>query len=234
MRIDFHSHILPGIDDGSKDLSQSAEMLKELKKQGVDTVVATPHFYVNQNNVDTFIRRRNESYDLLIKELSGTDGVPAVVLGAEVMFYNDIQSLENIEKLCIGDTGYIMIEMPHTQWNDAVFDRLFKLTVNRGIKLIIAHIDRYINKHNNKYMTELAQLKAILQINAAAFTGSFFEKKRAVSLIKNKTVQLIGSDCHNMTSRRPRIDEAYNLIEKKLGTAAVLHLEHFAERILYK
>ena len=65
MVIDFHTHILPGIDDGSSDLQMSMAMLNEERHQGVDVVVLTPHFYGSQESIDHFIHKRNKAYALL-------------------------------------------------------------------------------------------------------------------------------------------------------------------------
>lgn len=71
MIIDCHTHLLPGIDDGAKDLSTSLEMLNEEKKQGVDYVIATPHFYANRDKMEKFIDRRERAYSEVSKEIFG-------------------------------------------------------------------------------------------------------------------------------------------------------------------
>ena len=114
--IDFHSHILPGIDDGSKDVAESLAMLSALKEQGVDTVVATPHFYANHHSVEEFLRRRQKAMDRLSAELS--EGAPTIVLGAEVRYYEGISHLQNLESLCIGDSKLLLLEMPFYKWTE--------------------------------------------------------------------------------------------------------------------
>ena len=64
--IDWHSHILPGIDDGSRDVSESLALIEKLSEQGVDTVVATPHFYADDNSVDAFLEKRNKAYEAML------------------------------------------------------------------------------------------------------------------------------------------------------------------------
>ena len=82
--IDFHSHILPGIDDGSKDAATSLLMLNALKKQGADTVCATSHFYATQRSVERFLFRRQEAWDRLCEVLP--QDAPRILLGAEVLY----------------------------------------------------------------------------------------------------------------------------------------------------
>ena len=140
--------------------------------------------------------------------------------------------LDDIEKLCIGDTYYILIEMPFTPWDKSIFDRLFRLTRDNGLIPVIAHIDRYYNKNNKKYFKLFGETESVIQINAEAVLGSFFQKRRSLKMIKKGFVSLVGSDCHNMTSRRPDSGKAYKVIEKKLGKRAVSFIEHISEDIL--
>ena len=96
--IDFHTHILPGVDDGSKNVEESLLMLDSMKNQGVKTVIATPHFYANDESVESFLSRRNEAFSSLKKSLA--DG-PEIILGAEVRYYDGISRLEDLKKLRI-------------------------------------------------------------------------------------------------------------------------------------
>ena len=82
--IDFHSHILPGMDDGSKSTQESLEMLDMLRAQGVDTVAATPHFYARENPPEVFLRRRAEAWNRLRPQLTADS--PRVLLGASAMW----------------------------------------------------------------------------------------------------------------------------------------------------
>ncbi|MBR1629024.1 MAG: capsular polysaccharide biosynthesis protein, partial [Lachnospiraceae bacterium] len=82
MVIDFHTHVLPGIDDGARDLETSIEMLDKMKKQGVDLVVATPHFYADRMTVDGFLKNREKAFEAV--ESRRRDGWPKVMKGAEV------------------------------------------------------------------------------------------------------------------------------------------------------
>ena len=95
--IDWHSHVLPGVDDGSRDLTESLAMLSSLASQGVSFVVATPHFIANNESVDDFLERRNNASALLSEKI--TDGMPGVILGAEVKYYSGISHMAELEKL---------------------------------------------------------------------------------------------------------------------------------------
>ena len=95
--IDFHSHILPGIDDGSRNVKMSLGMIEELSRQGVDTICATSHFYVTQRTPEHFLERRQEAYELLEPVLP--DNAPRILLGAEVLYFPGISRLESLPSL---------------------------------------------------------------------------------------------------------------------------------------
>ena len=138
--IDFHSHILPAMDDGSKNEQESIAMLTELKNQGITRVIATPHFYANGESVSAFLSRRQKSFE----KLNLNSNFPQVVLGAEVRYYEGISRLADLTKLCINGTDLLLLEMPSAKWTDFVIKELISLASNGNITLVLAHIERYI------------------------------------------------------------------------------------------
>ena len=108
--IDFHSHILPSIDDGSKDVEMSLQMVALLQKQGVDTVCATSHFYATQRSPERFLQRRAEAYEALRAALP--EDAPAIRLGAEVLYFPGISHMAALPQLCLEGTKLLLLEMP--------------------------------------------------------------------------------------------------------------------------
>ncbi|MCD8010975.1 MAG: hypothetical protein LUF34_09435 [Lachnospiraceae bacterium] len=98
--IDFHSHILPGLDDGSSSIEESIEMLRLSARKGVKTMVATPHFYAQKEAPEHFLERRRQSWARLAPRLP--EEAPEIYLGAEVYYYTRISNTENLSRLCIG------------------------------------------------------------------------------------------------------------------------------------
>ncbi len=198
--IDFHTHILPGMDDGSKDVHQSLEMLRMEQKMGIDTVFLTPHFYASQNSPETFLNRREEAWQRLQEGLE--EDLPQLLLGAEVQYYESIGYAENLRSLCVQGTNLLLLEMPFNRWDDRVVRTVLDLNGTDGIQIVLAHIDRYL-KFVKEDIWALFQRNGILmQLNASAFSG-WLHRRKAVSLMQNGTVQFIGSDCHNLDSRKP-------------------------------
>jgi len=141
--VDFHSHILPAIDDGSRDVAESLELIKLLKEQGINTVVATPHFIANQESLDSFLIRRSNAFNLLKTEF--TDNDISILLGAEVKFYPGISRMEGLEKLCIEESNILLIEMPFEKWSELTVKEILEISNLKNLTVVIAHIDRYLS-----------------------------------------------------------------------------------------
>jgi len=215
--IDFHTHILPEVDDGSKSVEQSLEMLQQLKLQGVETVVLTPHFYPQSDRPESFLSRRQQAYEKLLEEVKGTEGLPQLRLGSEVYYFNGIGSWEGLKDLAIEGTDYVLVEMPFTKWSGRMYDELDGIYRNLGLVPVIAHIDRYINIFTaNGVMKEIAELNAKVQANADFFINGK-TRNLALKMLKNGDINILGSDCHNLADRKPNLAQAGEIICTRLG-----------------
>ncbi len=230
--IDMHSHVLPAIDDGSKDLEMTLEMLKESYTQGITDVLATPHFYISKNNVERFLEKRNKAYDLVINEIRGKSGYPNVYAGAEVYFFNGISRMDDLDELCINKSRYMLLEMPFNKWSNKVLAEVENIIFDRKIIPVIAHIERYIDfQKGTDNIESLFSLDVIIQLNAS-FVNYIFTRGKAMKWINNNVVQLLGSDMHNTDSRPPNLGKAYEYIRKKLGNDAVAKINDLGKEIL--
>lgn len=218
--IDWHSHILPGIDDGSQSAEESIAMLKMLSEQGVKEVVATPHFFANNETVESFLTRRDEAYEKLKEQLF--EGAPKIRLGAEVSYYSGISRLPDLKQLCIQDTKCLLLEMPMTKWTEYILKEVEELAHRGKITLILAHVDRYFQ--SAKVWERLGESGCVMQINAGSVIG-LATRFRMLRLLQRRAVHCVGSDCHNTTSRAPRIGRAFDIIEKKLGGGFIGQLQ---------
>lgn len=231
--IDFHSHILPKLDDGSKSSEMSLQMLQLSYAHGIDVMVATPHFYIKHNTVDRFIGSRDASYKALVKRIneSGAD-VPEIILGAEVYYFGNIASLPELERLCIGTTRYLLLELPFEEWTQKIITDCEKLVYDCKIIPVIAHLDRYLTyqKHNN-YIQELLNMGAVIQMNGEYING-ILTRRKALALIKSGVVSLLGSDCHNMGKRLPNLDKTFKIILDKCGQETLSRIDRCGREIL--
>ena len=227
--IDWHSHILPKVDDGSRDTEESKGLLKQLAEQGVTTVVATPHFIADNESVLSFIERRNAAYERL--KNSGAVGELKILLGAEVEYYSGISRLAELRDLCIEKTRLLLLEMPITTWTEYTVKELIEIATTKNIVLILAHVERALMLQSSKTMQRLMAAGVLMQANASFFIDSR-TKRKALRLLRKGEIQLIGSDCHNINQRPPEIGKAYEIINRKFGEEFVTGLNEYGNSVL--
>ncbi len=230
--VDFHSHILPGIDDGSQSVDESIKMLKLSWEHGVRTIVATPHYYASDESVDSFLKRRDRSFDMLQKELENISfDVPNIVLGAEVYFFNSMGHSDDIKKLSIGNTKYILVEMPFSPWTTSTINEIYSI-MSKNMIPIIAHIERYFNQEKKSgKIEELMDTDVFIQMNCE-YINDIFTRRKALKLIENNIINVIGSDCHNLSNRAPNMGKAISIIENKLGYDVIENIYNTSMYIL--
>lgn len=213
--IDFHSHILPGIDDGSRDLATSLLMLNALKKQGCDTVCATSHFYATQRSVEHFLFRRQEAWEKLEPILP--PDAPRILLGAEVLYFPGIGHMEELPKLCLEGTNLLLLEMPFEPWTARCTQEVRELARRGDVQILLAHIERYFYYQPLDVWDEFLDLGILMQSNAEFFLP-FLSRRKALKLLEDGYIHLLGSDAHNMNSRAPHMDIAFDRIRRSLGS----------------
>lgn len=189
MIIDFHAHILPGLDHGCDDLNMSIEQLQRAKKIGVDVVAATSHFNPYVETIDDFLRRRQKSWATL--RSIWTPDLPEIILGAETLICNNIYKMEGLLNLAFQGTSVFLIEMPFGEWNRNLIHTVEK--VNELCKgcAVIAHVDRYVIK-NVEILFDIG-LKG--QVNVAGLFN-IFRRRHLVKWIEQGSVVALGSDIH--------------------------------------
>ena len=233
-RVDFHSHILPGVDDGSRSVEESLEMLRAEARQGIGTVVATPHFYANHDTPERFLRRRAAAWEMLQTAMAQEAGLPEVILGAEVYYFSGISDSDQLHRLTTGQKRYIMLEMPTVPWTQNMYQEMENIYTKHGITPIIAHIDRYISPlRHRQILDRLEELPVLVQANSDFFLRPI-TAPLALRMLKEKRIHLLGSDCHNCSTRKPELGRAIEKIEKHLGASALEHLRFYEETVLGK
>lgn len=212
---DLHCHILPGMDDGAKDVATSLALLRREKQDGVENIAFTSHFNSERTTVDAYLEKRARAFDALCAGLEAEPMGLQFKLGAEVFFSPKLCDLE-VEKLCIGDTAYMLLEFPTTHKPHFIQQTLQELQ-SRGILPLIAHIERY------PYVLDDPQLLyqwvasgAYAQINAGALLDASLRKK-LFKFISWGLVHVVSTDTHSLDKRPPKMREALDILEKKLG-----------------
>lgn len=228
--IDFHCHVLPGIDDGSRNTKMSVEMLQQEYAQGVDIVVATPHFYPERDNLPHFLSKRAEAR----RKLENLDipDIPHLRYGAEVAYFPGIGKAQDIdEALCIEGTRTMLLEMPFAQWDSQTISDA-EIFCSRGTAIVLAHVERYLPfQKDPAALQEILALPVFVQINAECLL-SWQTKRKGIALFEEHTAHLLGSDAHNMTQRKPNLAAGREELEKRLGAKALRRIDRYGEALL--
>lgn len=221
MIIEFHSHVLPGVDDGSSSVEESIEMLHMEKQQGIQHVVATPHFYAHHDTPERFLARRDRAEQKLRSAMERYADMPTLSVGAEVYYFQGISDCDALFDLTIDRLGCILLEMPDSPWGESMFTEIDHIRSKQGILPIIAHIDRYIGPFRDYGIPKrLESLSVLVQANA-----NFFIRKStsamALRMLRQGRIHILGSDCHNTSTRKPNLMDALAVINTKLGNSAI-------------
>ena len=173
--IDFHSHILPGVDDGSKNVETSLEMLRQSAAQGVTDICLTPHFYAEQNTPEKFLEKRTRAAEELFSHLES--GLPRIHLGAEVKYFEGICQCEDLELLKLQGTDIILIEMPFMNWTDRIWRDIEEISSYPNTKVMLAHLERYLQFNTQKSRVKAEKTKIFFQKASSGFGDVSFKER---------------------------------------------------------
>lgn len=230
--VDFHTHVLPQIDDGSASIKESLALLRMEAEQGVRRVVATPHFYAQVDTPKSFLERRAAAVSRLRQAMEAFPKLPRLSVGAEVHYFSGIGDADILLELTIDNGRFILIEMPMIAWTDKMYQDLENIYKHFGLIPIVAHVDRYIGPMQTYGIPErLVELPVVIQANSSFFQR-FSTKRMALRMLEQGQIHLLGSDCHNLKDRPVNMKQTVDLIEKKLGQEAIARINEWERRIL--
>lgn len=214
---DIHSHILPAVDDGAKDMNEALKILEMMKIDGITDVIATPHFYPDNDSLNDFKSRTEKAYNALCAAAAGKN-LPNILLGSEVLYYRYIGTSEAAEQFCINGSRYLLLELTDNCITDSFFEDITNLKSKAGVTPIIAHIERYHRSSAYKKLLKFVKKEGILtQINASSFFSPHY-CKTAEKLIKKGYVNFLATDAHSTDKRPPKMKDALEYISGKLGS----------------
>lgn len=211
-QIDIHTHILPGVDDGSRDWTESRAMLKSAYNQGIRHLIATPHFSQHQQveQLESLARQLRAEAKNISPELE-------VSLGQEVLYFEDLVSfLADGKVLTLAGSRCVLVEF-YPQDSFARIMRAINQLQRSSYVPMIAHIERYQCLYEKGKIEELKQTGAYLQMNYGSLIGGLLDKRVrwCRRQVRRGYIDFFGSDMHNMTTRPPRIQEAVAWIKKQ-------------------
>ena len=203
--VDIHSHILPGIDDGAKNIDESISLISKMKKIGFSKIIGTPHVYEGVHN------NTKESIESSFDELNKNDLKKVKVsYGAEYMLNDSIiKKAANKSLLCLKDS-FVLVEMSYIAAPKQLYEIIFEL-IHNGYMPIIAHPERYRFYHNNfKNYEKLKKYGCKFQLNLFSLTNYYGKDVMSVSekLLKMEMIDYVGSDIHNVK----QINNFYDLV----------------------
>ena len=218
--IDFHNHILPDVDDGSKSTDISLEMLRFAQSQGITEVVNTVHFQHPK------MEKKLISYEIIKKK---TDKLQNLLnqnkidiklhFGSEVYFLPNLMTIKNNPLTTFGNGKYMLIEFPLIQVPELQKKHLFDLKLS-GVTPIIAHPERYITVQDDLSMvTTWLEAGCLIQVDAGSILGKLGKKSKEVAekILKNGWCQIIGSDSHDNSNRNFCLREAHDYVMRWIG-----------------
>lgn len=232
--VDIHSHILPGLDDGAKDMKDSLELAKMAVQEGIHTIIATPHHKngTYENTKQQILVQVDELNEQLKKE-----NIPLTVLpGQETRIYGDILSDYDKDEILTLNNGnqYLFIELPSNHVPRYTEQLLFDIQL-RGLTPIIVHPERNQEiMEQPDLLYQLVKKGALTQITAASVAGFFGKniKKFSLQLIDANLTHFVSSDAHNTSNRTFKMTEAFEVIGKKYGNDIIYLFKENAELLV--
>ena len=220
--LDIHSHILPGVDDGSSAMAETLGMLQIAYAEDVRTIIATPHYLPGRHN------KRAEDLRRIHREVCEQAGknMPdlKILLGNEIYFNESaIEDVKKKKALTLADTDYVLIEFSVMSESKRFFHAV-RVFSEAGYRPVFAHAERYANLYKKEdIISKLIDAGAYIQINAESFAGGFMDRHAAYcrKLLELGMVHFIGSDCHNLTDRKPKMRTPLETLKKSAYTRQV-------------
>lgn len=227
-KVDFHSHIVPGIDDGSRNFAMTSSMLEISKNQEVKYIAATSHFICGE------LEYSREEYDLILKNVQENVKDINVVSGMEVYINPDLKKLYKEKRIwTINDSRYMLIELPMNDFPVYTEEVFYELRLE-GIIPILAHPERNRAIIKDETLLEtLIEQGAIAQMNVGSLTGVFGNtvKEFAERLVKRNMIHILGSDAHNDAHRTTSVEQGRNVL-KKINPNLFNWIEENEEKII--
>ncbi len=226
---DFHTHILPDIDDGPKTPEKALILINSLKAQGIKNIVLSSHYYSNKESMEDFLKRRNEAYRTLLPYIPEDINIK---LGSEV-YVTKYMFTERIDfsPVCMEGTPYMLTEFPFSASFEGESLNMLMRLMGLGVRPIIPHVERYEKLvKNTDTLSELIEMGVIIQANACSFTDRRISSK-LLKLMKKGYIHIISSDAHSEHHNPPEsFGDAVKVIGKKCPEA-ISALEKNASRI---
>lgn len=216
--VDVHCHLMPYVDDGAESLAVAKAMLEEQVRQGVDTVILTPHWRSRMfMTPDEQVLKQFARLQALRAE---NLRLPRLYLGREYHCNSDfLRRMKQKPLQTMGGGAFVLAEFAYPDSGAYILEMIQSIQAN-GYRVAVAHIERYAAVQKDKYFArQMADLGAWLQINADSVMGQngFTQKRVCRRLLKEGMVQLVASDAHDLERRAPNLGDCAEYLQRKAG-----------------
>lgn len=216
--IDFHTHILPNVDDGAKSIEESMLLLKEAKNAGFNTTVLTSHYMENYYEIN--VEERTNLLNSIKNCLQEQKIDMNLILGNEIYITDKISELIKSNEVCsINNTRYVLFELPFNMKPINLYDVIYNMLQNKFVP-ILAHPERYsFIQQNPNIVCDLIEKGVLMQSNYGSFIGQYGKKAKIImkKLLQNDMIHILGTDVHRVNTIYPKIPQILSSMEKFIG-----------------
>ena len=216
--IDFHTHILPNIDDGARSIDETFNLIKEAQKAGFEAIVSTSHYRENYYETDT--PEREVWVNAIYENLQVKNIDIKLYLGNEIyMSENIIKLLEEGKASTINDTSYVLFELPRDVEPDNLYDIIHEM-LHCKLVPILAHPERYsFIQKEPELVYDLIQKGVLMQASYGSVIGQFGKKAQIIvkKFLENNMIHFLGTDVHRQNTIYAQIPEILNELNSLIG-----------------
>ena len=214
MRADVHSHLLPGIDDGARDVEQTKCALRSMRECGIHYLAFTPHYYAFLQPLSVFLDQREMAWNTVRSLPEARD--MHLTLGAEVYLTEEVFNYEDLKPLCYEGTDLMLTELETLdRFTPALERRLMRLTDDYAITPVLAHVDRYpFLIDDMELLSHLLDIGCLFQVNLDSFAPLFFRRK-VFRLASDGMIHFLVQDVHQLPLTGKARTKLFATVEKR-------------------
>ena len=223
--IDIHSHILPNIDDGSRSIEETFNLIKEAKEAGFEGIVCTSHYM--ENYYETNRPEREVWINAIHENLENKNIDMNLYLGNEIyMSDNIIELLEDGKATTMNDTSYVLFELPMNAEPMNLYDMVYEMQQYKIVP-ILAHPERYsFVQTDPELIYDLIDKGVLMQANYGSIIGQYGKKAQMIvqKFLENNMIHMLGTDVHRQNTIYPKIPEIILELKSLIGEEKVKEL----------
>ena len=225
--IDMHSHILPGMDDGSRSMGQTLRMLETAVSEGITTMIATPHNMPGKGcPPGSVVRRKVDELRRTVEQ----EGIPLEIVAGTEYYYREevLDILDSEDAVTLGNSDCVLVEFEPLAERNYIRNALRNI-LGFGYRPVIAHVERYAKlMEDTAVLGDMRKNGILVQVNAMSVTGDNGRqaKKDVRGLLKKGMVDFVATDAHSDGRRAPYMEKCAEVLYRKCGT-------EYADRLLF-